>query len=113
MIQLTLEGKKELKEQTIDSLKKTKDKVAQILEKYPATKGDDRLLQFYFYKEFEPDKVKLSFKKFKMLMLMTSPETIRRVRQKLNEEGKFLPTDKTILKRRRRESIVRQNICGV
>jgi hypothetical protein len=112
MTQKTLSGT-DLEEEeaaTVASLKKALERTEYILKTYPSTTGNDNLLKWRFYKIFEPDKIKISFKTFEKFLTATSSETITRCRRKLNEKGLYLPTEKTILKRRRRENIIRQNI---
>ena len=95
---------------TTPTMKKVKERVRYILEKHPSARGNDMILLWRYYREFEPDKIKLTFKKFQDMMRATSMETIRRSRQKIQESGELLPTDKTVLKRRRREQIIRSEI---
>lgn len=97
----------------IAKLKKIKHKVRYILEKYPDTRGDDVLLLFRYYRIFEPDRVTFKMSDFKALFNMTSPESIRRVRQKIQEGGELLPTERTVLKRRRREQQIHDRIHEV
>jgi hypothetical protein len=97
---------------TISDLKTVKHKVRFILEKYPSSKGDDVILLFYYYKHFG-NGVNFKFKDFKQLLSMTSPESIRRTRQKIQEAGELLPTERTVRKRRRREEIIRGGIKDV
>jgi len=90
-------------------LRRISDRVRWLMEEKPQTRGDDRILILEYFKYFEPifvyDKMTetinldhpLSYDEFRRL---TSFETIRRTRQKLQEEHpELLPTDKTILKR--------------
>jgi len=90
-------------------LMRVSDRVKWLLENKPTTRGDDRILILEYFKYFEPifiydditQKINLShplsYDEFRHL---TSFETIRRTRQKLQEEHpELLPTDKTILKR--------------
>lgn len=92
---------------TIKTMKKVKQKVKFLLEKYPETKGDDRLLIYRFYKVFE-DNVLIKPRYFEALMRATSYETITRARRKIQENGELLPTDRTISKRRLRERIIHE-----
>jgi hypothetical protein len=106
-------GFSEMEAKTIPTMKKVKERVRYILEEHPSARGNDMILLWRYYREFESDKIKLSFRKFKDLMRATSMETIRRTRQKIQEGGELLPTDKTVLKRRRREEIIRSEIKEV
>ena len=98
---------------TIPHMKRVKDRVRYILEEFPSAKGNDMLLIWRYYQTFESDRIRISFTEFKDLMRATSMETIRRTRQRIQEAGEYLPTDRTILKRRRREEIIRSNIVDV
>lgn len=91
---------------TIASLKKVKDRVKFILERYPQTRGDDVLLLYRYYWWFERDRAVLKPIHFKALLSLTSPESITRCRRKIQETGLLTPTKETILKRRRREKVI-------
>lgn len=106
-------GFSDMEGSTIPTLKKVKERVRYILEKYPPTRGNDMILLWRYYREYESDKLNLSFRKFKDMLRATSMETIRRSRQKIQEGGEFLPTEKTVRKRRRREGIIREGIREV
>jgi len=106
-------GFSEMEATTIPTMKKVKERVRYILEKHPSTRGNDMILLWRYYREFESDRIKLSFRKFQDLMRATSMETIRRTRQKIQEGEELLPTDKTVLKRRRRAEIITAEIKDV
>jgi len=116
-MQTTLKGHEKgfarMEATTIPHMKRVKDRVKYILQMFPPAKGNDMLLIWRYYQVFEPDKIRISFTEFKDMMRATSMETIRRTRQKIQEAGEFLPTDRTILKRRRREEIIRSEIGEV
>lgn len=99
------------------NLKKKLHQTAFILDTKPYTRGDDRLLTMMFWWKFDglhkyfKEMNDAEFKEFwETLRKCTSPETITRCRRKLNEMGMYLPTDATILKRRLRETSIRENI---
>jgi len=75
---------------------RTKKLVERILELKPEARDDDRLLMLYVWQiqglHFSEGQLK-AFKK------ASSPESIRRTRQKLQEEGKFKPSEEVEEKR--------------
>lgn len=115
--QTTLRGYKDgfekMEAYTIKTLKTIKERVEYILESYPSTQGDDRLLQYRYIQIFVPE-VRITFKQFKALREMPAPETISRARRIIqNKEGRFLPRERTLRKRNRREEIIRDSINEV
>ena len=83
-----------------------KDKVKAILEDYPSTRGDDRLLQYRFLEKYSP--VKLAFHEFEELRRLFSPETLPRRRRELQKEFPELrPLKRTTAKRERAENAER------
>lgn len=75
-----------------------KEKVHRILLKYPATRGDDRLLLFYYLRAY--CSVKLTFRQFEELRKIPSPDTLTRRRQEIQAKNENMrPTPKTQLKR--------------
>ena len=90
----------------IKSLPKIEQRVEYILNQYPATKGNDTLLQFYYVKIFAPY-IKISAKKFEQLFLINF-ESIRRSRQRIQEKNPHLkPKKRTLIKRKKREEACR------
>lgn len=80
-----------------------KARVFRLLDEHPELRNDDRELIFEYWCEYDKYNPKEPEKP------ITSPETIRRIRQKIQAEGRFLPTDpKVIERRRRREDKVRK-----
>lgn len=124
-----LESREHLRERLLT----VKDRVKWLLINYPATKGDDRILFLEYFKVFEPIFVYhretqlitlergLTYDEF---LRLTSFETLRRTRQKLQEEEKkkmdsgqefdmrLLPTEKTMIKRSIREQDFRALMPG-
>jgi hypothetical protein len=87
----------------IADLKQKKNQVALILEKYPKTRNSDFLLTWTWLRLCpKVDVPKLPYKTVRDLC--GALETVRRVRQKLNEECRYLPTDPVVLKKRRRKA---------
>jgi len=86
-----------------DKLKTVKERVEYILQHYPESRNDDFYLYLLYVRLFEP---RLSgYIRFIPLDLVKSAtrfETIRRMRQKIQEEGRYLPTDPQILEKRRK-----------
>ena len=76
-------------------------RVKHILEEYPPSRGDDRLLQWKYLRAFTP--VRLSFATFEQLRAtMPSPESITRARRKIQaQEGneRLRPTKRVRVKR--------------
>lgn len=92
----------------LQSLKNIEQRVGLVLAKYPDARNDDKLLIKLYWEEF--DKVK----SLNDIVDATPPETIMRVRRKLNEKGKYLPTDPEVLKRRRLyQVLMRKNIKAI
>jgi len=82
------------------SLKVAEEKVAWLLQRYPKLRNNDKLLVFYYWKYVNV--VNFNLLNDNMIDSLTSSETIRRVRQKIqNEYRMFLPTDEIVIKRRR------------
>lgn len=77
----------------IHSFTKTKDKVKYILEKHPITRDDDnKMIWFYIFFETEGADYLKSITALDFITDLgngkyTSPESIRRMRQKLQEEN--------------------------
>jgi hypothetical protein len=111
MAQMMLSGEivGELEQETINKIRKVRDRVKFILENYPSTRGNDTELQFRYYRIFEPW-LGFKIKNFEALLNATSMETIRRRREEFNAKGEYLPTDKTIRRRRRLSEIPQKEI---
>jgi len=83
-----------------------KEKVIHCLEKNPTTRNDDAQLTFNIIHEYYRDEMFYDEKKDKWFISTYALKIIRedhvkRIRAKLNEEGKFLPTDEKVFKQRR------------
>lgn len=109
-------------------LKKIKDKVAWCLENRPATKEDDMLLIISVWKNFykeafcdflhkslttmevEPPQELIRKMGSDRMSDLPQAESIRRVRQKFNEEGKYLPSEKVMKQRGREVAKVQEEI---
>ncbi len=90
----------------IKDLNSIKDRVYSILEKHPITRDDDRLLFLAYMVTYHRLKaVTTSYESFREFFLnknTPSTESIRRCRQKIQEEG-FFPAAKNIGRARAEE----------
>jgi len=94
-----------LEEQLLERLRTTKDRVLYILERYPETRNDDRYLWLIYIRLFCPEMSRyIKFIPYSVLKNAVQFETIRRVRQRIQEAGLYLPTDPKVAKRRKRLS---------
>lgn len=97
-----------LEESTKKSIEKTKDLVEQCLSEDERCRNDDLWLILNIWKSKQQIRLFIPYDK---LNTMISPETIRRVRQKIQSEGRFLPTDEKVINRRKkREQIFRKEM---
>ena len=95
-----------------DELATVKKHVEDLLEHYEETRNDDRYLLILYWKQV--DKLPLPFVPWDVIQGLTSPETIRRMRQKIQAEGRFKPTDPEVeAKRQDRSREMRRVISGV
>jgi len=74
-----------------------KSLIAKILEENPETRANDKLLMLEVWKKQEFVLSLEQERKFKSVM---SPEVIRRTRQKIQQDGKYLPEDRVVAKRK-------------
>lgn len=102
-------------EELANKLKTVKERVEFVLRNYPETRNDDFYLWLIYVRLFCKELAKyISYIPYEVLKKAPKFETIRRVRQKIqNEEHKYLPTNPKVLKKRRllektwRKAIVR------
>lgn len=81
--------------------KNVKRNVEALLRDYPDTRNDDKLLTITYWKVY--DNVDMSSEENFYSSFMhqsTSTESIRRARQMIQEDGKYMPTDEVVAKRR-------------
>jgi hypothetical protein len=79
---------------------RVKDRVMELLEKYPQTRGDDLQLAFRFYRAYTG--IRIKFSTFQALLMAPAPETIsRRRRECQNEHPELKPTERVVGKRAR------------
>ena len=110
----------ETKEQLIQRFTTVKERVEWLLINKPTTRGDDRILFLEYFKYFEPIYVYNPFDKtinfrhpltYDEWRKLTSFETIRRTRQKLQQHNPdLLPLPDTVAKRIEREQNFREMI---
>lgn len=74
--------------------------VEYILLRYPSARNSDTMLQWIWLRTFKG--IKIPYTDYNTLMEI-SIESVRRIRQKFNEAGHFLPTDPEVAKRRKRK----------
>lgn len=92
----------------LHELPEIKERVRHILEEYPDSRNDDRLLCVLYWRLVD------GAEDLDDVLIATLPEGIRRSRQKLNEAGILLATDPDVLRRRRQlEVAVRQGIVHI
>ena len=92
----------------LDSIKKTKDKVRFLLQKYPEARNNDNLLCSLYWKEAD------GIEDIAAVQFATSAEAIRRSRQLLNSKGLLLATDPKVLeKRKQKEREMRAGISKI
>ncbi|MCY8466589.1 hypothetical protein O0R52_21615 (plasmid) [Bacillus halotolerans] len=98
----------QLETTTLDSIKKTKDKVRFILQKYPEARNNDNLLCSLYWREADGIEDLLA------VQFATSAEAIRRSRQLLNSKGILLATDPKVLeKRKQKEREMRSGLSKI
>lgn len=91
-------------------LRKTKDQVLALLDRYPNARNNDFYLQLLWLKSFGGIKDIPFVEWTKIRELSGRLESVRRMRQKVqNEMGLYPPTDPEILRRRQeRQELFRQ-----
>ena len=95
----------------LERLKTVKDRVEYILENYPESRNDDFYLWLLYIRLFERQLSNyIKFIPYKLLKNAVKFETISRVRRKIQEEGRYLPTDPKVLEKRRRLAKIYQRV---
>jgi len=95
-------------ESVLRSLKTVKERVEYLLKKYPETRNDDRYLILLYLRYFTPLSKYINYVPYEVLKQCPSFESIRRVRQYIqNTLGLYPPTKPTAVKRRRVEKAMR------
>jgi len=89
---------------------RVKDEVEAILQEVPSARNSDRVL---FIEYMQRNGMNLSLSQREQFWNLAMPETVRRIRQKLQEGGKYMATDKVRRERQHKGWIVQQNIPSV
>jgi hypothetical protein len=91
-------------EKIIEKFRTTRERVEFILKKHPNARNSDFYLVILYIRYFVPELAKyIDYIPYEIIRKYDGLfETIRRTRQKIQEEGKYLPTDPEVLKKRRR-----------
>jgi len=79
------------------------DQVADILERYPATRNDDMYLFLMHTREYVNLSVKIPFIPWEEIKAL-KPQSVARARRKINEGGKLMATDPKVIEARARNS---------
>jgi hypothetical protein len=97
----------ETPEQLKNILSNTEMAIRYILAHYPEARNNDKLLMLLYWEL--ADKINIP-KEFRQAFLYraTPPETIRRMRQKIQEQGDYLPRQEVLEARRRKQQAMRQ-----
>jgi len=85
-----------------EQLRSVKERVEWLLKNHPETRNDDRYLIILYLRYFTPMRKYMKFVPYSVIKDLPSFESIRRVRQLIQEEGKYLPTDPEVRRRRGR-----------
>jgi len=93
----------EEEQELLEKLKTVKERVEYILQKYPNARNSDLYLTILYLRKFTELGKYIKYIPYEIIKKYDGVfETIRRTRQKIQEEGRFLPTDLDVLRRRRR-----------
>lgn len=87
----------------------TTDRIKAILSASEAARNSDTALWLIYAQK---SGLNLSSEQVEVFKNMPSPETIRRTRQKIQEEGHYLPSATVGRERKLRSYVMRQNIPG-
>ena len=93
----------EEEQQLLEKLRTVKERVEYLLERYPNARNSDLYLTILYLRKFTELGKYIKYIPYEVIKKYDGIfESIRRSRQKIQEEGRFLPTDPDVLKRRRR-----------
>lgn len=91
-------------EPTRKEIETAKQNVLRILKEHPATRNDDKILLFEYWRQVDQIKDNTSevipFIPYSEMKRATPIETITRVRRLIQESGKYSPTDPKVLEMR-------------
>lgn len=88
----------------LQTLKTKKSKVEYILDRYPQTRHSDKELIMTYWKEVD------RITELEEVLGATKAETIRRARQKFNQDGLYLPAKEVQLERKRYADEMRNDL---
>jgi len=106
MTEFLYEGEElsEEEELLLEKLRTVKDRIEYLLRKYPEARNSDMYLLILYIRNFVPELSKyIRYIPYEIIRKYEGlPESVRRARQKIQEEGRYLPTDPEVLRKRRR-----------
>jgi len=97
----------ETQEQLKNTLSNTETAVRYLLAHYPDARSNDKLLMLLYWELVDKINIPKEFRR-DFLYRATHPETIRRMRQKIQEQGNYLPRPEILEKRQKRSKLFRQ-----
>lgn len=90
-------------EELLEKFRTVKERVEYILSRYPQTRNNDMYLWIMYVRTFVPELSKyIKFIPYEVFEKATPIETVTRARRKIQEEGRYLPTDPEVLRKRRK-----------
>jgi len=90
-------------EELLDKLKTTKERVEWLLYKYPNARNSDLYLTILYLRKFTELGKYIKYIPYRVIKQYEGIfESIRRTRQKIQEQGRYLPTDEEVLRKRRK-----------
>ena len=93
----------EEEQELLEKLKTVKERVEYILRKYPNARNSDLYLTIIYLRKFTELGGYIRYIPYEVIRKYDGIfESIRRTRQKIQCEGRYLPTDPEVLRRRRR-----------
>lgn len=99
-------GERELdeeEEELLEKLRTVKDRVEYLLARYPDARNSDLYLTILYLRKFTELGKYIRYIPYNVIKKYDGVfETIRRTRQKIQEEGRYLPTDPEVLRRRKK-----------
>lgn len=96
------------------TIKTLKTKVEIVLEKFPSTRNSDVDLVIRVWKVFHPEHISEGYISLSSLFELPREDTIKRIRAAIqNKDGRFLPTDWNVAKKRGiNETVWRQSMAA-
>ena len=84
-------------------MRKLKDRVYRILEEHPEARNCDAALVAKYWQMYESNNLDShgTFLELSLLKYMTPASAIERMRRKIQQEGRFWPTDEAVARKRR------------